>query len=378
MKRAKIVKMKLAELAGVDLGAQEAQGTVILKRKEDGPAPATATTKRSAITTAVLGHTHLVTGIDDMQSGCTSSERIADPHTHSDGYGTYHSHPWVRTEDGTIVLGEAAGHTHEIGTAAAVLEKTRASNSTTAPAIPTVKAQNANNHAENTMDKDAEIASLKKSLAAALALASLSDAEKIHHATLPEHEREVFVAKSAAERLELVKAANEVVYTCADGTVVLKSQGPAMLAMAKRADDALKLAQAEKAARELTELQKRATETIGRLPGSIEAKVLLLKAAESISDEKVKEEAFKALAGADAVYKQLEKSSGVGGEPPGDATVPADKASAFAALEKGLVAFAKAQNIDRVWTEGLAAYVRTEEGLAMKRAYDAATSGQAG
>ena len=80
MKRARITKMKLDELAAVDSGAQAIQGTVVLKRKVETPAgtpqqkpkPMTTVEKRSALTTATLGHTHLVYGIDDSAAGTTS------------------------------------------------------------------------------------------------------------------------------------------------------------------------------------------------------------------------------------------------------------------------------------------------------------------
>jgi hypothetical protein len=44
----------------------------------------------------------------------------------------------------------------------------------------------------------------------------------------------------------------------------------------------------------------------------------------------------------------------------------------YAALEKGLQAFAKANNITNPWTSpnGYAAFIQTDEGAALKRAYD--------
>lgn len=370
MKRAKIVKMKLHELAGVDAGAQDVQGTVILKRKEESSEPAAppkehitpvAVEKRSALTTSAAGHTHLLYGLDDTLAGTTSYESMYEEGQPRDHY-TGHCHPWIRNEDGTITVGEAMGHSHEVGAMSASLKAAAKGNSTAAPVVSSVTTMSNVN-----ADVDAlkgEVASLKKQLADAQALANLTDAEKIHRATLPEHEREVFVAKSATERAEIVKSANEVVYTCADGTVVLKSQGPAMLAMAKRADDALKMAQAEKAARELTELTKRATDALGGLSCSVAAKVALFRAAEVIEDTAVRDEAVGALKTMAHAEKLAGSMSGVAGSP-----VQAE-GDALAEFNAGVLKFAEKHAI-KDQGAALEKFLDTPEGLALKRKYDA-------
>lgn len=415
MKRAKIVKMHLDELAGVDEGAQAEAGDVILKRR-DQPAVPVTTTKRSALTTAVLGHTHLLTGIDDAQAGTTSSERHNEP-PGSDSYTAYHSHPWVRTEDGSVLIGEVAGHTHEIATTAGalttksiagarkklndaierherhmdgsestsessqrklmmemkaalaelddVVEKGKAAhgNSTTANGGPNVSV--IKEHAMPNTEHEMQIADLKKQLAAAQALANLTDAEKIHRATLPDGERDAFVAKSAAERQEIVKAANEVVHTCADGTLILKSHGELALKFAKQADEALKTAKAEKAARELSELTKRATDALRGLSCSDAAKVALFKAAESIEDDKVRAEAIEACKSMARAEKLAGSMSGVGASN----EIPAGE-DPLAKFNAGVAAYAEKHSIK---DQGVALekFLGTTEGLALKRAYDA-------
>ena len=60
-----------------------------------------------------------------------------------------------------------------------------------------------------------------------------------HFDGLPEAEQTAFLAKSAEDQAEIVRKANEgdpVVYTCADGTEVRKSQGAFAVTMARRAD----------------------------------------------------------------------------------------------------------------------------------------------
>lgn len=65
------------------------------------------------LTSSVDGHQHLIDLQHDYgpgmsgQSGCTSWA-VAE------GADVGHEHPWVRAPDGTITIGEAAGHTHTI------------------------------------------------------------------------------------------------------------------------------------------------------------------------------------------------------------------------------------------------------------------------
>lgn len=300
--RAKLTKLLLSELAAVPMGAQSAQGTVVLKTAMPGAKPMSSTTKRSAITTAVMGHTHLVGAIDDMQSGCTSSEKTYEPGVHSDSYYSYHSHPWVRMEDGSILLGESQGHTHEIATAAASLEKspivTPANKST--PPITSQKVE-------------------------PMKLVILTEAQKAYYDKLSTTDGEAFIAKSHADReadLQKAKDADPVIYTGettktqvrrSDGALALQlaQQNEANAVAAKAAND---LAQTEKAARELVELQKRAAATIGNLAGSDAAHCALLKAAESITDEKLREETIVALKAANGLMAKASKAKGTGGE----------------------------------------------------------------
>jgi hypothetical protein len=63
------------------------------------------------------------------------------------------------------------------------------------------------------------------------------------------------------------------------------------------------------------------------------------------------------------------------GANPGKDPVTLDSDAALKALEKGLVSFAKANNIDNVWTVGLEKFKATDEGAALKRAYDESLNG---
>jgi hypothetical protein len=250
--------------------------------------------KTAALTSAVQGHTHIVYGIDDAASGFTSSENLPGVEE-----GGWHSHPWIR-DGGVVVIGEVANHTHEIAqTSAAVSSRlVVTANSTTAQ--PTSKVAS--------MD---EIASLKKQLAAALALASMTDAQKAHRATLTGATVDVFDAMTPADRENAVvaaKAADAVVYTTSDGLEIRKSHGEVTLQLAKRADEATKIAKAERDAREAVELAKRADATLASF--AKDARVPLLRAVEAIADEAVRKTAVEALKAADAAIGETMRAHG--------------------------------------------------------------------
>lgn len=347
IKRAKIIKMRLDELAAVDSGAQEAQGTIVLKRGREA-SPPTETKKRSAITTAVLGHTHLVSGIDEMQAGCTSNERIDGT---GDSYGSYHSHPWVRDENGSIVLGEAMGHTHAIATSAAALITTDANKST--QATPT-------HEGRDTMK-----------------LVVLTEAQKSHYDTLTGGDAEKYLEKSMLERdadVEKARASDVVVFKGEiTGIEVRKSHGKfardlaeASEKNAEAAKKATESAEAEKAAREAETYKARAKSELGHLAGSdvIKSKVL-----QSIDGRAVvytpeeRAEALKMLKGADEIAKSQTRA---GGYNPGDVPQTGDPVTVWKSEVKK---FAVANEIKDL---GAAEdrFLTTPEGLVAKKAYD--------
>lgn len=351
VKRARVIKMRLDELAAVDVGAQEAQGTVVLKRGRETPPP-TETKKRSAITTAVLGHTHLVTGIDEMQAGCTTSERVHDANVHVDSYASYHSHPWVRGEDGSIVLGEAAGHTHQIATSAAALAIADANKST--QATPAIKVDPMTTK-----------------------LVVLSEAQKAHYDTLTGADAEAFVAKSSLERdaeVEKARASDPVVFTgTITGIEVRKSQGDAFRKLAESnernaeaAKKATESAEAEKAAREAETYKARAKAELGYLVGSdaVKAKVLQSIDGRIIAyTAEERDEALRMLKGADEIAKSQTHAPGYN---PGDAR----ETDALAEFNAGVAKYAEKNDIK---DQGLALerFLGTTEGLALKKKYDA-------
>lgn len=352
MKRAKIVKLSLDELAGVDAGAQSAAGEVVMKRKLDDEKPETmvATTKRAALTSAVMGHSHLLNSVDDMQSGCTSSEKIerADG-MQSDSWVGYHSHSWIRDESGAIVIGESAGHTHEIATTSATLAA-KAAIKSSLPIEPV------------------KVSDMTTKIVA------LTEKQFAHYGELNEADRETFAAKSSVDRdSEVAKALeqNPIVFTGeVTKTVVRLKDGDLAKRFAMNAEEsAVELAKAKteitkaNEARELVELTKRAADTIGNLAGDDGAHVALLKAAESIPDEAKRKTAIETLKSANAALAKAKKPGGFGGS--GDPQ-PGDPLAEW----NGAVAkFAEANGIKDL---GLASerFLGTSEGTVAKRAYD--------
>lgn len=360
LKKAKIVRLDVRELAGVDAGAQEAQGTVVLKHKLEMPQKLVATSKRSALTTPVLGHTHLICGLDDHMAGTTSYES-----TYEDGrprdYYSGHAHPWVRGEDGTIAVGEAMGHTHEVGTMTSAVEKQAVPKSTPSKGPVIVETTKAQEPIPMTTPN--------------LSIVVLSEAQHAHYSKLTPTEQTAFAAKSSLERdAEVQKArdADPIVFT---GEVtkmtVRKSDGERVRELAEaneanavEAKKARELAESEKAKRELAELTKRANDTIGNLAGETSAHVALLHAAEGIADEKQRDAAIATLKSANDAMRAAGKAKGAN---PGNDPEPQDAAEEY---EAGVTKFAEKNGIkDRL--EANEKFLGTVEGQALKRKYDA-------
>jgi hypothetical protein len=163
---------------------------------------------------------------------------------------------------------------------------------------------------------EAELAALKEK-PAEKRLVVLTEAQQSHYAKLHGDDAAAFIAKSDSERTAIVKAAIEadpIEYTTADGLVLRKSADPALIAMAKKADSAEKLAKAERDARELVELTKRASETLGAIAGTPATHAALLKSVESIADETTRNAAIASLKAANAVMLEKGVAKGVGGE----------------------------------------------------------------
>jgi len=273
------------EVSGVDRAAQVPAQALLRKR-----APAEGEAQkgygpefdRPMLTTEVDGHQHV---LDDCGQGGETSWAKSE----GEEYG--HSHPWVRMLDGSIVVGAAEGHNHDlIPTSTTVVEATKSAGG----------AGGGQTQGDNPMTKqDPEAAkgteipeAVTKSIADLTARAERAEAimklnadERGVFDALQGEDQTQFLAKSAEQRAEAIreaKAADQIVYKAADGAVYRASDDPRLVQTVKRLD-----AQAEETRKalekaDMAQLQKRAGEELGHCPGTVEVRAKILKALEGV------------------------------------------------------------------------------------------------
>ncbi len=354
----RLFDLRLKFISAVDRPAQEPATVAILKRKEpvvdkpktedqvafikrlldEGKIPEDArdadVKKAVLLTTETSGHTHLVwTGRFDGGEDKAGSTSWTDEH----------SHPWIRDEEGNVVIGAADNHTHEV----AIVTKTQPAEE----AVPMPEKKN------DDTAKSAEVIALEKQLAESRLIAELTDAQKAHYETLKGKAQPAFLAKSADERdadVKAAKLADDVVFKSADGTIYRESDDPRMVQLAKDRDaDRSELAK-ERQVRRDAEYAKRATDEFGHLTGEDATKVALLKSVAEITDEELRGKVEAMLKAHDAGIAELLKTRGTtGGGSPGAAS-PHEKLEALAREH------AKAQNV--TFEKAYAAVVDTTEG----------------
>ncbi len=352
-RRRVLTKLRIDELSAVDRPAQEGARALLMKRAvskngdyEEPP---------SVMTSNEDGHSHLVRL--SGRAGSTSWGKSA-------GSDSGHDHPWLLQPDGTLLIGEAEGHSHTVdadqvlmalltkrefsaderealaesgaalpdgsypieseadlknairafgraaeGKRAAVARhiRRRAKALGAEDLLPEEGALSAKAAAStedddmatkpNTPDLSAENAELKEKLAKAEALAALSPVEREYHDGLDEAGRVAFLKlapEGRAAALAESQKADPVVYTDAAGVKYRRSDGEALISLAKRADAAQREAEAFKRQAEDAALEKRANE-LTALPGTVASKVAMLRALDSIPDESAREQALASL-----------------------------------------------------------------------------------
>lgn len=311
---------KIREISIVDRPAQEPALIGIVKR---APALATIMAKQAVLTSIVDGHQHLLDPciVDESGAGRTSYANKGN-----DDYG--HDHAWV-VVDGKVKLSMNEGHTHDVDVPAESLVAILGGAAYTTIALSAPQnpdkgnltgkiapANVSNNSKEPTqMDpKDQEIASLKAQLLKSQKLVELSDAEKSHLNSLPDYARDSWLNKSAIERSKDV----EVVYKTHDGIELRRSHGEVAIEMAKRADKAIAEQKEAAAGSVASDIAKRAPVLLKSYPGEENAKALVLKAIESISDAKAKEAGLAMIAAGEAALAKGFTTTGTdapGGNP---------------------------------------------------------------
>ena len=330
-----VQEFRIDEISGVDSPAQEGARVAIMKR-------AARSLKRSPIekgmgdladllTSEVDGHQHGIK-VDRYEDEVTFrvTAAVAPDADHS------HDHPIARSSDGQYVLGMVAGHTHAIDQEAmtravlALMTKREGDDTMT-------------DEAHKGADVQPTLEELQAQLTRAHAVVALTGEERSHFDALPEEARTAFLAKSASDRGNEMKAVakaevehDPVVYTTDDGVALRKSAGEALIEMAKRTDAIAKENADLRAEREQNALEKRAEAEIPHLPGDVTAHAAMLKAIDGIENDVHREAASNALKAADAAMSAAFKSNGhVGQPPPGTADDALDRLAKAQAKEHG-------------------------------------------
>jgi hypothetical protein len=346
-----------------ELGAFSIYGVGERTPLEQGKRAPSKTQKRGLLTTAVEGHSHLLDDGDGAGAGYTSCECMGE------GEGaTYHSHPWSRNDAGAIVIGMSAGHAHDVLDPANAVESTVEESKRAKPAIGKSTLAAPKPHGGDTMK-----------------LVVLTESQHAHYSKLSGDDAEQFIAKSLTERETIVKAALDadapIFKGELTGTEVRKSDGALALVLAKQAE-----ANAKTMAVQTTDIAKareerqfeiykaRAKSDLSNLAGSDDDKIGLLKSIDGEQDQAKRDAQLAILKGANAAMEKLGTMNGEGAG--AGASTGASSDDAMASLEKGLKTFCKAQSITKnLWTDGLAAFVKTTEGAALKHALDESTAG---
>lgn len=315
-------KFRMFEISGVDKPAQAGALVSLMKRATPTEEDAADLQKRAGITSATRGHTHLVV-INYEDDYERSGDRTHGTTSYADG----HSHPWIMNDQGQIVIGEAAGHTHElveigISQSAAwdFLNKNFNLNKEVGEMTPEeIKAKAAKDKLDADMKKSLE--DLQADNARLAILATMTDVEKGYHASLDDAGKAEFLAKSAADRVSIAKAAevnkaaaDPVIFKSADGQEFRKSDDPRLVNMAKQMDADRKELAIAKAASQNAAFVKMANEDLKFLPGDEATRVALAKAVDGIADETLKAGALAALKAHNAKLAPAFKSLGAGGQ----------------------------------------------------------------
>jgi len=296
-------------------------GTRIAIAKRAEPSPVIEVTKRTpAMTAAAAGHQHLIHDTEE-RDGFTGYEVAPGSE-----YG--HSHPWIRLEDGSVEIGEAAGHTHTV-------------------------------EDSNTMADTAEI---NKSLAAAqndvtkaraltAAVLSLSPAEFAYARRLSPDAVAAYVAKSAPERAELAKP----VHVAKSGETFYSDDDARLVSMAKANDQMADALEAARASAATAEIAKSAA----AVPMIKSADLIVGAIHKALSGEERKA-ALEALATANASIATVCQPIGSGVEPVAkSAEIKLEEMAAERARAAG-VSFAKAYDDLLMTAEGAALYAQAK------------------
>jgi len=260
-KRRRMNKLRITELSSVTKPAQEGARQVLMKHAdseqlEKGPG---MNMGRPMLLSVVGGHQHLIDAADGT-SGMTT-------HEVSEGEEFGHSHPWIKNMDGSITIGMAEGHTHQ------VLEMKADTGESSNGEGSGDAATAADNDKETEMSKDIDKSAEELEAAKEQLQKQTAEIERLTALTglSPEHrsffdgleksaQEEFLKLDSDAREAQISKTQGEdpVVYTTMDGDEIHKSAGAMVEKMARQLDDQKREMAVMKKQREDNELQKTA------------------------------------------------------------------------------------------------------------------------
>lgn len=292
MKKLRLKKIRIGEISGVDRPAQVGARVTIMKRdltkcgmdEFDNP----------AMLSDVKGHSHLI----DLNGPAGTSTYSQMP-----GEDFAHAHPWITSTSGTITVGAANGHSHDVVMLKLALNT---------PANSGGEKEVLKMTPEEKLALETQIAKLNSDLALAKSIGELNDAQRAHYAGLDEAGKTEFLKASSAERntaIEKAAGSNPVVYTNLDGMEFRKNDDPRLVGMAK-SNDADRRARLDLESKlEKQTFEKRANDELPNVPGTADTKVALLKAVEGIKDSVARAGALAILkAGNDALSDAFKKA----------------------------------------------------------------------
>lgn len=339
-------EFSISEISAVDRPAQKGARAVIMKRDDSQTDEEFA--KGSALTTSMDGHSHrfALLGPPDgveLNSGDTS-------------YENGHSHPWIRLEDGTIVVGETNSHRHDV----AEIGKQDFSN----------KEDDIMSKEDDKNTPDEQVANLTKrndeleaSLVETNARADMNDVQKSYFdgldPQLDDDKRIEFIKADTNRRqiiIDAVTAKDKVIYKSDDGSEYRESDDPRLVKQARRNDDLAKKLVESNDKVEKADLRKRAETDLAHMPGTVETRMEMLKAVDGIEDDEAREAALESLKAQDAGLAKAFETNGhlANGAP------EFEKGSPSAQLETLVQEYAEKHDVDEA-----AAYdvvLKTKEG----------------
>ncbi len=315
---------KMLEISAVDRPAQPEAKAVIMKRQDDTSVEIKNPELNNKIlkflgdmilTTAEDGHQHSIytkefdycnNVVSGFSSGGSTSYNGA---TSEDN----HTHPWIMTPAGDVIIGEANSHDHSSAviskkdqdefkellkeiTKSAVEDGTKRVDKKETDMTDTKTA------AEIQKAADEKLAKVQAELDTATKVNSLNIVAKAHYDTLGDEDKTSFLTKSDEDQANAILVAkqaaedkNPVVYKSEDGSEFRKNDDPRLVQMAKRDDKREKEMAALRKTNDEASLRKRAEDMLSNLTGTTDDHMAMLKAAESIEDGTQRESAINAL-----------------------------------------------------------------------------------